>query len=82
MNPSVYLSHRDGELFAQVNKGNETMKIIVINEEIGLIWYKSRNYQQKEVHVICFGLQVEQYEDENKAKEAFKNCLDWHFRNN
>lgn len=58
------------------------MKIIVVNEEMGLIWYKSRNYQQKEVHVICFGLQVEQYEDEDKAKEAFKNCLDWHFRNN
>ena len=82
MNPSVYLSHRNGELFAQVNKGNEIMKIIVVNEEMGLIWYKSRNYQQKEVHVICFGLQVEQYEDEDKAKEAFKNCLDWHFRNN
>ena len=58
------------------------MKIIAVNEEIGLIWYKSRNYQQKEIHVICFGLQIEQHEDEGKAKEAFKNCLDWHFRNN
>ena len=27
MNPSVYLSHRNGELFAQVNKGNEIMKV-------------------------------------------------------
>ena len=82
MKSEVYLSHRNAELFRRVNKGNEIMKIIVFNEEIGLIWYKSRNYQQKEVHVICFGLQVEQYEDEDKAKEAFKNCLDWHFRNN
>ena len=82
MKSEVYLSHRNAERFRQVNKGNEIMKIIVVNEEIGLIWYKSRNYQQREVHVVCFGLQVEQYEDENKAKEAFKNCLDWHFRNN
>ena len=82
MNPSVYLSHRNAERFRRVNKGSDIMKIIVVNEEIGLIWYKSRNYQQKEVHVICFGLQVEQYDDEDKAKEAFKNCLDWHFRNN
>ena len=82
MKSEVYLSHRNGETVHQANKGNEIMKIIVVNEEIGLIWYKSRNYQQREVHVVCFGLQVEQYEDENKAKEAFKNCLDWHFRNN
>ena len=27
MNPSVYLSHRNCELFAQVNKGNEIMKV-------------------------------------------------------
>lgn len=82
MKSELYLSHRNGELFAQVKEGNKIMKIIVVNEEMGLIWYKSRNYQQKEVHVICFGLQVEQYDDEDKAKEAFKNCLDWHFRNN
>ena len=82
MKSELHLSHRNDELFAQVKEGNKTMKIIVVNEEMGLIWYKSRNYQQKEVHVICFGLQVEQYDDEDKAKEAFKNCLDWHFRNN
>ena len=82
MKSELHLSHRNGELFAQVKEGNEIMKIIVVNEEIGLIWYKSRNYQQKEVHVICFGLQVEQYDEEGEAKEAFKSCLDWHFRNN
>ena len=82
MKSELHLSHRNDELLAQVKEGNKIMKIIVVNEEMGLIWYKSRNYQQKEVHVICFGLQVEQYDDEDKAKEAFKNCLDWHFRNN
>ena len=47
MKSELYLSHRNAELFRQVNKGNKIMKIIVVNEEMGLIWYKSRNNQSK-----------------------------------
>lgn len=58
------------------------MQIIAMSEDVGLIWYKARNYKQKEIHVVCFCLQVEQYDDVDKALAAYKNCLDWHFHNN
>lgn len=57
------------------------MKIIMASEKIGLIWYTALNYKQKQTHVVCFGLQVKQFDSEKAAKDEVKACLDWHAEN-
>lgn len=54
---------------------NNHMKIITISEEIGLIWYVAKNFKQRDIHTIIYGLQIRQYETREEAQKEHQNCL-------
>lgn len=55
------------------------MKIISISEEIGLIWYVSKDYKHRDVHVIVYGLSVKQFTDRKLAQKEHEDCLNHHW---
>ena len=52
------------------------MKIITMSEEMGLIYYTAKDYKYDDVFVVVYGLQVNQFYDQEKAQQEFRNCLD------
>lgn len=54
------------------------MKILVTNEAAGLIAYRAYNWQYKNVYVVCYGLQVEQFDGVAgpvRALRHFNACI-------
>lgn len=43
------------------------MNILYTDTNIGLIWYTAKDWLHRTVHVVCYGLEVKQF---NKAEDA------------
>ena len=51
------------------------MNVIEMNTKLGIIWYTARNFRQIEVHVVCYGLQVKQFDSRKMAEAEFAHCM-------
>lgn len=51
------------------------MKIITISEEIGLIWYTAKDFRNRDIHVIVYGLHVKQFNTRELAQKEHQDCL-------
>ena len=58
------------------------MKIIVMNEDLGIIWYTSKDYKQNDVHVVIYGLSRTEWVSREQAQLQFNKCLHHAFNNN
>lgn len=55
------------------------MKIIAMNEELGVIWYTARDYKQVTKHVIIYGLSRTEWESREQAQDEFNRCMNHAF---
>ena len=51
------------------------MKILVINNERALLWYTHPNYKRQETHVVCYGLEVKQFDSMQEAQAHYSACV-------
>lgn len=57
------------------------MKIIAMNEYLGVIWYTALNYKQETMHVVIYGLSKTEWHSREQAQEQFNTCLNHAFDN-
>ncbi|QHJ80750.1 MAG: hypothetical protein [Bacteriophage sp.] len=57
------------------------MKIITMNESLGVIWYSAYNHKYEEVHVVIYGLSKTEWTSREQAQEHFNTCLIHAFSN-
>lgn len=43
-------------------------------DDYQLLMYVSNDYLYRPVYVVCYGLQVKQFDDEKLANTEYKNC--------
>lgn len=55
------------------------MKIIAMNEELGVIWYAANDYKYRTKHVIIYGLSKTEWDSREQAQRQFNECLDHAF---
>ncbi len=55
------------------------MKIIAMNEDLGLIWYTAKDCKNHTKHVIIYGLSKTEWDSRELAQEEFNMCLDHAF---
>ncbi|ALP47766.1 hypothetical protein BOW94_gp01 [Escherichia phage GA2A] len=55
------------------------MKIIAMNEELGVIWYTATDYKYRTKHVIIYGLTKTEHQSRKQAQDEFNKCLDHAF---
>lgn len=55
------------------------MNILYTNTDIGLIWYTSKDWKQRTVHVVCYGLEVKQFGFAKDAKRYLVECQTHHY---
>ena len=55
------------------------MKIIAMNEEMGLIWYTAKDYKNRTKHVIIYGLSKTEWDSREAAQDEFNICLNHAF---
>lgn len=58
------------------------MKIIAMNEALGLIWYTAKDYKQHDVHVVIYGLSRTEWFSREQAQDEFNRCLNHAFECN
>lgn len=51
------------------------MKIIAMNEELGVIWYTAKDYKYRTKHVIIYGLSKTEWDSREQAQDEFNKCL-------
>lgn len=51
------------------------MKIIAMNEALGLIWYTAKDYKYRTKHVIIYGLSKTEWDSREEAQDEFNKCL-------
>lgn len=47
------------------------MKIIAMNEELGVIWYTAKDYKNRTKHVIIYGLSKTEWDSREEAQYDF-----------
>jgi len=55
------------------------MKIVAMNEELGVIWYTANDYKYHTKHVIIYGLSKTEWDSRADAQDEFNKCLDHAF---
>lgn len=55
------------------------MKIIAMNEALGLIWYTAKDYKNRTKHVIIYGLSKTEWDSREEAQDEFNICLNHAF---
>ncbi|QUE30079.1 hypothetical protein [Enterobacter phage IME278] len=55
------------------------MKIIAMNEALGLIWYTAKDYKNSTKHVIIYGLSKTEWDSREEAQDEFNICLNHAF---
>lgn len=51
------------------------MKIIAMNEELGVIWYTAKDHKNRTKHVIIYGLSKTEWYSREGAQDEFNLCL-------
>lgn len=51
------------------------MRIITMNESLGIIWYSARDYKLDTIHVVIYGLQRSEFLSRHEAQTYFDDCL-------